>query len=515
MITGDFNLPIVKWVENEESGDFIPIIGESEGAEATIARHVTDSMIQLGLSQMNNIQNASRNVLDLIYTNVPELTVMEKADRLLIPKECSDKAHNPLSMFVECNPNIFPTTDNRFAAYSFRKGNYTAMREHFDNFDHSRIYQCMDVNTMLDEFYDMIYKAFELFVPKATIKPSSHPTWYNKKLCNLRNATNRKYGKLCAARKLNENADSSAYDKSCKEFEKVKLEEYNNFVHNLASNARKQPGKFWKFINGKRKSNSLPGKVMYNDKTATNDSEKANLFAEFFGSVFIKRPADPELDDFINERNDDGLFEIHITPIMVEKALTTIDLSKGQGPDLIPPIVLRECAKSLAVPLSFIFEKSIDDGIYPDKFKLSQITAIYKSGKKTDVKNYRGVAVMPNLAKMFERVVYEQAKLIICPQISKKAHGFVSNRSVETNLMEFSHYVHTAFEIGAQVDSFYSDVSKAFDTVDQPKSIRKLANFRFGNRSLRWFNSYSSGRKHRVKIGSEVSEEFDADSAIG
>lgn len=48
---------------------------------------------------------------------------------------------------------------------------------------------------------------------------------------------------------------------------------------------------------------------------------------------------------------------------------------------------------------------------------------------------------MPNLAKVFERAVYEQAKLIICPQLSKRAHGFVSNRSVETNCLWHLFYV--------------------------------------------------------------------------
>lgn len=28
-IAGDFNMPIVKWIDSEESGDFIPIIGDS------------------------------------------------------------------------------------------------------------------------------------------------------------------------------------------------------------------------------------------------------------------------------------------------------------------------------------------------------------------------------------------------------------------------------------------------------------------------------------------------------
>lgn len=116
IIAGDFSLPMVTWIDNAESMDFLPIIGESEGAEAVIARHVTNSMMEMGLSQMNNMQNASGNVLDLVHTNVPELTVLEKANRLLIPVECSDKAHNALSISIECNPKTFPTHDNQFAA---------------------------------------------------------------------------------------------------------------------------------------------------------------------------------------------------------------------------------------------------------------------------------------------------------------------------------------------------------------------------------------------------------------
>lgn len=131
LITGDFNLPSVQWIENDDRMDFIPIIGESSSVEANIARYVTDSMIQLGLSQMNNIQNACDNVLDLIYTNVPELAISEKATMRLIPEEMSDNA--------------------------------------------------------------MIYDVFEKFVPKATIKPSNNPTWYNKQLCNMKNVRNRHY----------------------------------------------------------------------------------------------------------------------------------------------------------------------------------------------------------------------------------------------------------------------------------------------------------------------------------
>lgn len=247
----------MKWVENEERGDFIPIIGDSVSNKAEIARCVISSMSKMGMNQLNNVENASGNVLDLIYSNALERTTSEIAIRRLIPAERSDKAHNPLSITMECNPTIFPMIEHPVAAYCFRKANFAGMNEYLKNYDYDSIYSYTDVNDMLEEYYKLIYKTFELFVPKSTIKPSNNPTWFNKKLCNLKNIRNRQYRQLCEARNREANADSSAYDKVNEEFETLKLQEYNKFVHEVAMNSKKQPIKFWKFINGKRKSNAL------------------------------------------------------------------------------------------------------------------------------------------------------------------------------------------------------------------------------------------------------------------
>lgn len=109
-----------------------------------------------------------------------------------------------------------------------------------------------------------------------------------------------------------------------------------------------------------------------------------------------------------------------------------MELNKGQGPDQMPPIFLRECADSLARPLSAIFEKSLVDGKYPERFKLGQVTPIHKDGKKSDVSNYRVVTIMLNVAKVFERIVNTQLRMFITPKLLKQQHGFLSNRCIST-----------------------------------------------------------------------------------
>lgn len=184
------------------------------------------------------------------------------------------------------------------------------------------------------------------------------------------------------------------------------------------------------------------------------------------------------------------------------------------GPDKISPIFLKRCAEYIE-PLYSIFSKSIDGCIYPSAWKTGYITPKFKSGKGSDINNYRGVNIMPTLAKVLEMVVYDQLKLVITPRLSKNQHGFISNRNIETNLMEFSTMIYDAFEKGAQVDMFYADISKAFDTVNQSQLIRKLATFPISNSILKWFISYYSERKQCVKLNNIKTQHFDVPSSVG
>lgn len=146
---GDWNLPGVEWSVNDDGISFIPIIGDSECAKAIIAKHVTAHFLELGLFQLCNFVNKSGNVLDLVYTNSPELAIVEKADILLIPQSMSDPAHTQMVCFVECEPSISKLTTDT-SHYCFRKANYDEIRDQLDSLNFHDILQSNDVNEMVD-----------------------------------------------------------------------------------------------------------------------------------------------------------------------------------------------------------------------------------------------------------------------------------------------------------------------------------------------------------------------------
>jgi hypothetical protein len=83
------------------------------------------------------------------------------------------------------------------------------------------------------------------------------------------------------------------------------------------------------------------------------------------------------------------------------------------------------------------------------------VTPIFKKGRRNNVEDYSGVAILSAIPKRFELLVYK----------TMYEHGFMKNRSTVTNLLEYASFVLNSIEEGWQVDFVYTDYSKAFDEV--------------------------------------------------
>jgi len=62
------------------------------------------------------------------------------------------------------------------------------------------------------------------------------------------------------------------------------------------------------------------------------------------------------------------------------------------GPDGVQPRLVKRCVGVLAPILTRIFNESVQSGVYPDLWKVSNVTPLYKSGDVADVDNYRPIS---------------------------------------------------------------------------------------------------------------------------
>lgn len=98
--------------------------------------------------------------------------------------------------------------------------------------------------------------------------------------------------------------------------------------------------------------------------------------------------------------------------------------------------------------------------------------------------------------------------------INPSQHGFFTNRSVQTNLVEYVTFLNQHVRNGGQVDTVYTDFSKAFDVVDHSLLMQKLNHIGIGGKLLKWFTSYVSGRCQRVVISDTKSARMNPTSGI-
>lgn len=240
--------------------------------------------------------------------------------------------------------------------------------------------------------------------------------------------------------------------------------------------------------------------MSFKNVTRSNVNEICDLFADFFEGVYRNEHTKHNLHLSSKHADLIDIGNITLTEEEVRKGLSSINSKKSCGPDLVPPIVLKSCAQSLTTPLCYLFNTSLKVFEFPSLWKFSTISVIFKSGLRRQVDNYRGVAILPALSKVFETVVCRILSDKLRKTISDFQHGFMRGRSICTNLLSFTSDVINTIESGKQVDVIYTDFSKAFDRVQHSVLIKKLRHLGIHSSMLKWIESYLSNRTQQVKI---------------
>ena len=126
----------------------------------------------------------------------------------------------------------------------------------------------------------------------------------------------------------------------------VKLAEEEQYKISLE--CKRNPKKFWHYINRKTTSKISTGDLQWNDPngnviSAERDSDKAAVLLDCFSSIYIVEPhgeidALPNISYSISTSMDD----LNITQESIYNKLCDLNISKSPGPDMLHPRVLYE-----------------------------------------------------------------------------------------------------------------------------------------------------------------------------
>ena len=126
---------------------------------------------------------------------------------------------------------------------------------------------------------------------------------------------------------------------------------------------------------------------------------------------------------------------------------------------------MKSIANEILKPLTLIINQSLETRIFPDAFKTSKVTHLYKKGDKTDLNNYRPIFILPTISKVFERVIHVQLydyfrkNNLLCEQ----QYGFRSKHSTELATTKLVDFLVKSMDENKIPGAIYLDLFKAFD----------------------------------------------------
>ena len=238
-----------------------------------------------------------------------------------------------------------------------------------------------------------------------------------------------------------QSSDGRVYSEYCKcrnQLRRLTRKAVKDQEREIAKKAKSDPKAFWSFVNRKTKLKSaIPDLLKPDGSMTANDAEKANVLGEFYSSVFVKEPSEPDHHLLCQNVATKAKLEITLTEEIVLERLKKLDQNKSPGPDLLHPRLLKELSPVLSKPLFIIFSESLKLGRVPSAWKMANITAIYKNkGNKNSAENYRPV-LTSIVSKVMESILRDSILGYLKENnlLSEKQLGFLNGRSTTLQLL--------------------------------------------------------------------------------
>lgn len=509
LVLGDFNLPKVVWEVSPCENFLIP----SQNL-TNCELNFFDGLSACGLFQINATRNSGGCILDLVFTSDPEFSSASLGSQVL----CNpDIYHPPLNILLSLEFSSVNDVSEANLRFSFRRTDFAALNMALNNIDFtSQVFNNDNINICTYNFYAVLFSCLYMSTP-IVHGNSSHqsPPWYNKDLTNLKSRRNRAWKKYIKSK------SSEDYLSFCTIFEDFKTllsTLYNEYLVRVRQNIFVNPRSFFNFINCKKKSDGYPAILEFKGSSSSDVSVLTNFFASFFSEIYDVNSSFYPDSSYISSLNQvSGSFNVNDIALSREQVLYHLQLlddDSSFGPDGIPAIVLKNCADLLVDPLCVLFNLSLQSGVFPELWKKSFITPIFKKGSRSKIENYRPVAKLSCIPKLFEKILYGYFYSYLSQFINSNQHGFQRGKSTTTILTEFVSDTLNVIERGSQVDVIFTDFSKAFDKVPYSIVLAKHKSMGFSDLSLRWLESYLVNRQYQVLFRSSISEPFLASSGV-
>ena len=178
--------------------------------------------------------------------------------------------------------------------------------------------------------------------------------------------------------------------------------------------------------------------------------------------------------------------------------------------DDVPILVYKLLVDRISIMISDIFNRSLQEGVFPDRLKLSYIKPLFKALDRFSFQNYRPITSLNLLSKLLEKLMNCRLNNYLDKHslISQHQYGFKKGFSTSDALLRFTNEVVNALNDRIYLVAVYLDLSKAFDTVNHKILLSKMERLGIRGLALDWYRSYLKDRTVQVEVDKILSKKM-------
>ena len=206
---------------------------------------------------------------------------------------------------------------------------------------------------------------------------------------------------------------------------------------NVFTNFKNDTKKIWNAVNQLRNNHkkSYINYMSLNNKILRKPSEISEAFNEYYTNIAPKLDQNipPATSNPLNFLRGNYPASMSVPPVLPQDVTNIIKSLKNKKGNLneIPVSLIKANSEQLAIPLSLLFNHSVQKGVFPRCLKHATVIPIHKTGTKDNITNYRPISLLNVFSKVFEKLMkksltsYIESKSIL----KTEQHGFRQNMS--------------------------------------------------------------------------------------
>ena len=380
-----------------------------DGCNTPEGKEIEEMFSLLNLAQViseptNFTPGKKPSCIDLIVTDQPNL-ILDSGTRPSLDSKC----HHQIT-YCKVNFKIPPPPPIERKMWHYNRANSNAIKKSMVNFPWSQQLNLnTDPNWQVKTFHEIFLNIMMSFILNEIKKwVPRDPPWINKALKTLLKKKNRLYYNYKKhGYKDEDKLRLETFRAECKEaVESAKV----SYLANLGSKLN-EPGttskNYWKIIHrvmNKCRAPKIPP-IFKEGTFILNCIDKAKLFNEHFSNqckLILNNSSIPVFEYITNKRIE----SISIKDDDILSLIRKLNPNKAAGSDGISGQMLLICDSSAVLPLKLIFHNILEASIYPNMWKLANVTPIFKKDDKQLVKNYRPISLLPICGKLFEKIIF-------------------------------------------------------------------------------------------------------------